>query len=183
MRFLIRSHDDYGPNFSVLFDVLPRVYGAGLKIDIVKDVAELSRRGESEDWRPFFHESSESSIRRALVLPIEWMWQDQEGPEAWHRAWSAFASEALNHGTICGKRLAEDVDLIVLAKKSEHPEIFSEQDPNCSILVDYTHIVPVHKSMEGSVQILTTALASGGQSITKDRNIKKRENADDSFQP
>lgn len=185
MGFLIKSHDDYGPNFSVLFDVLPRVYGAGLKIDIVKDVDELNHRGESEDWKSYFGETAEPSIRRALVLPIEWIWQGQDAPEAWHGAWSAFALEALNHGTIRGKKLADDVDLIVLAKQTEHPEIFSELNPDCSMLVDYTHLVPFHKSMEGSVQILTEALASGGPSMAKDTSIdaQKREHADDGFQP
>lgn len=193
MRFLVKSHDEYGPNFAVLFNALPTIYGDEnlygevLKIDVMRDASELTHRIEIDAWRPYLGESANPLQRRALVLPIDLLLQGENSPEAWRN----FALEALNERTIGGEKLAGDVDLIVLARQTEHPEIFSGRKPDCSLLVDYTHLLP-HKGIEGAVAILTEALASGTPAMPKDKIIdakgseipkSRRVESDDGFQP
>ncbi|WP_274644638.1 hypothetical protein [Pseudomonas serbica] len=193
MRFLIKSHDEYGPHFGVLFDVLPKVYGDEniygdiLKFDVMRSASELSHRKDTDGWRPYLSDSTDPTKRRALVIPIDSTLQD----EAEYEAWRDFALEALNHGTVDGKSLAADVDLIVLAREPEQPEIFSDRNPDTSRLVDYSHLAP-YKGRDSSLQILTDALTSGFSSTPKSKSIgaeavavrkPKSVDADDDFQP
>jgi hypothetical protein len=193
MRFLVKSHDEYGPNFSVLFDVLPKVYGDEniygdiLKFDVMRSASELSHRKDIDGWRPYLSHGENPTMRRALVIPIDSTLQD----EAEYEAWRDFALEALNHGTVGGESLASDVDLIVLAREPEQPEIFSGRNPDSSLFVDYSYLSP-SKGMESSVQMLTEALASGVSSMPKGKSIDAKGSeirksrsvgSDDGFQP
>jgi hypothetical protein len=182
MRFLIKSSDEFGPNFSALFEVIPGVYGSNVRFDLLKGEDELAQRIETGAWEKYLDEGEQLSVRRALVLAVDWQW---DAPDA-GTLWKDFALEALNTGVIAGSPLPSAVDVIILARESTEPEIFSARQPECSMLVDYTHIHP-GKGAGEAIKILTQALDSPGSSLAdnpaQESRHNKRQLSDEDFQP
>ena len=151
MNFLVKKSFFYGPNHGVLCSVLDKAYKGPTPgvMDRIDNLTQLTEFISGDKLNELYGDVENSSVRRYLALSLDW---GNEGAFT-QQAWSDFAHEALTQNSINGKKLADDVDVILMISHQAHPAIFQRFEPSTTVLIDFSEM-----DYDSAVEYFTKAI-------------------------